>query len=178
MRNPDKKPRGDSKLDALDPAAKEQLCRWLTVDNLTYAKAKEQLRAEFGITTNNDALHRFYGQVAAPWQYASAAGEADSFAQLMAGRFDEATIKKAKQLAFTALTSRKPDLKTAKVLLKIVGDSAKVSIAQDKLTLDGRRIVLLEKKAAQADKTAEILGNKSISEEEQAKQVRNLFGMG
>ena len=100
-----RKPRGDSKLDALTPDQREQLCSWLTVENLTYAKAQAQLKQRFGISTTRSALCSFFASVAAPWKYAQARGEADSFAGLMEGKFDEASIKRAKQLAFEAMTT-------------------------------------------------------------------------
>lgn len=129
----DKKPRGDSKLDALNGQQQALLSEWLTVENLTYAKARERVREQFGITTTRSALCSFYARVAAPWKYARAAGEADQFADLMEGKFDAATIKRTKQLAFEALTSPTPDIKAAKALLKIVGDSAKIDLQRQTL---------------------------------------------
>lgn len=128
-----KKPRGDSKLDALNGQQQALLAEWLTIENVTYAKAQERVLAEFGLATTRSALCSFYARFAAPWKYARAAGEADQFAELMEGKFDAATIKRTKQLAFEALTSPQPDIKAAKALLKIVGDSAKIELQKQTL---------------------------------------------
>lgn len=130
-----KKPRGDSKLDALNGQQQALLAEWLTIENVTYAQAQKRVAEQFGITTTRSALCSFYSRFAAPWKFARAAGEADQFAELMEGKFDEATIKRTKQLAFEALTSPQPDIKAAKALLKIVGDSAKIELQKKTLTL-------------------------------------------
>lgn len=173
-----RKPRGDSKLDALPLEQQELLAEWLTVENLTYAKARDRVKKQFGVSTTTSALAGFYARFAAPWRYTRAHGEAESFAALMEGKFDAASIKAAKQLAFTALTSPTPDLKSAKALLKIVGDSAKLTLQQEKLLLDARKVALLEAKAALADKAKSIVADKNLSEEEQGAELRALFGMG
>lgn len=173
-----KKPRSDSKLDALLPEQREQLASWLTVENLSYAKARARVLKEFKITTSAAALVSFYSRFAAPWKYAQAKDEADTWANLMDGRFDEATIKRAKELAFDSMIGPKPDLKTAKTLLKILGDSAKVKIAQDKLSLDARKVKLLEEKAARLDTAEGIVKDSDLTEAEKAQRLRSLFGMG
>ncbi len=176
--NARKKPRGDSKLDALPLPQKETLSEWLTVDNLTYDEAKARVASEFGVFTTKSALCSFYSRFAAPWSYTRAAGDAEAFGALMDGKFEPAAIKKAKQLAFTALTSPQPDLKTAKTLLKIVGDSAKLDLAKEKVSLDARKVALLEAKAALADKAKGISDNEALTPEQKAAQLRSLFGMG
>lgn len=173
-----KKPRSDSKLDALTREQKEQLASWLTVENLSYAKARARLLKEHGVATSPAALVSFYSRFASPWKYAQAKGEADAFAQLMEGQFDAATIKRAKQLAFEAMSGPKPDLKSAKALLKMVGDSAKVKIAEERVSLDTRKVKLLEQKAAQADAAKGIVTDTELTEEEKAQRLRSLFGMG
>lgn len=144
-----RKPRSDSKLDALNPEQQERLAEWLTIENLSYAAARERVREEFGVSTTASALAGFYSRFAAPWKYARARGEAESFAALMEGQFDAASIKAARQLAFSALTSPQPDLQAAKALLKIVGDSAKLTLAERKLTLDAEKFRQLVKTEAE-----------------------------
>jgi hypothetical protein len=130
-----RKPRGDSKLDALPPEQQERLSEWLTVENLTYAEAQARVREEMGVSTSRSALASFYGRVAAPWKYARARGVAENLAGLAEGKFDEASIKVAKQLAFDALSGPQPDLKAAKTLFKVVGDSAKLKLQARELEL-------------------------------------------
>lgn len=170
-----KKIRGDSRLDALPPEQKEQLADWLTVDNLTYAQARDRVKAEFGVSTNVSALCSFFSRFATPRKYARSREAAEEFAELMEGNFDAATIKAAKQIAFDAMTAQRPDLKSARAVLKIVGDSQKLALAQEKLSLDARKVKLLEQKAALADQATGIEQDKTLTEEEKAQRMRALF---
>ncbi len=54
----------------------------------------------------------------------------------------------------------------------------KVRLKEAEQSLNARRIVILEKQAALADKAASITGNQELSDEEKAAQMRALFGMG
>lgn len=172
-----RKPRSDSKLDALTPEQKEQLASWLTVENVSYDEAKARCAQHFSVFTSVAALQAFYSRFAAPWKYAQAKGEADAFAELMEGKFDAATIKRAKQLAFEAMTGPQPDLKAAKTLLKIVGDSAKVDLAKEKLTLDARKVAILEKKAAQADAAEGVTKDTTLTPEQRQARLKEIFGL-
>lgn len=173
-----RKPRSDSKLDALSEEQHVQLAEWLTLENISYAQARDRVREQFGVSTSLAALQSFYSRFAAPWKYARKKEAADQFAELMEGNFDAANIKAAKSLAFDALSQPLPDVKTAKTLLKIVGDSKKLELAQEKVSLDARKVALLEQKAALADKAKGIAGNEELSDAEKAAQMRSLFGMG
>lgn len=171
-----RKTRGDSKLDALAPAQKEKLSEWLTVENVTYEKAAERCLAEFGVSTTLSALRSFWVRVARPWQYMKSRSEADAIAQLLDGRFDEATAKKVHQLAFEALSDRTPDLKSAKTLLKIIADSARVRLAEQKVSLDMRRVTLLEQKAAEADSARKVAADATLTPEQQLQRYKQIFG--
>lgn len=131
-----RKARSDAKLLSLPDETKVQIATWLTYENKSYKAVRLLVRKEFGLTTSNGALHHFFGAFAAPWKYAKAAGAADEFANLMEGKFDAASIKLARQLAFDALAAPTPDLRTAKTLLKIVNDSAKQAVQERRLALD------------------------------------------
>lgn len=173
-----RKTRSDARLLSLTEAQQEKIATWLTIENRSYDEVRSMIAVEFGVKTSVGALHNFYTSVAAPWKYARAAGEADSWAELMDGKFDQATIKRVRQLAFEAMSTPQPDLKVVKALMKISGDAAKLSLAQERLGLDARKVVILEAKAALADKATEIANDKNLTEEEQAAGMRALFGMG
>lgn len=177
MRTPSKKPRGDSKLDRLPEDQKEQLCAWLTVENLTYREARTRCAEQFCCFTTEHALSQFFRSVALPWKYAQAKGEADAFAQLMEGNFDAASIKVAKQLAFEAMTSPQPNIEAAKSLLKMVGDSAKVDLARERLSLDARKVKLLEAKAAQADAAEGVTRDPTLTPELREQKLKEIFGL-
>jgi hypothetical protein len=171
-----RKPRSDSKLDALSEEQHVTLAEWLTIENVSYTEAKSRVLDQFGVSTSVAALQSFFSRFAAPWKYARAADEADQFAALMEGKFDAASIKRAKQLAFEAMSGPRPDLKAARALLKIVGDSAKLSLAQEKLSLDARKVKLLEAKAALADQAKVVASDDGLSETEQLARFKQIFG--
>lgn len=54
------------KLRALTPAQKQSLIRWLKVDQLTYAAARERVSKEFGVSTSPRALCEFWQQHCSP----------------------------------------------------------------------------------------------------------------
>lgn len=177
MRTPHKKPRGDSHLDNLPGDQKVQLCAWLTHENVIYKEAVVRCREQFGIATNGSSLRSFYSNVALPWSFAQARDSAETFAQLMEGDFNEASIKRAKQLAFEAMTSPQPNIEAAKSLLKIVGDSAKVDLARERLSLDARKVKLLEAKAAQADAAEGVTRDPTLTPELREQKLKEIFGL-
>lgn len=175
----EKKQRGGKGLfNKLAPEQREQLAEWLTLQNVTYEDALELVEQQFGVKSSVTALRRFYASFAVSWEYSRASGDAQAFGDLMEGKFDEASIKRAKQLAFSMLTDRNPNVSAAKTLLKIVGDTAKHQLAEKRLALDERKVTLLEAKAALADKAKGISDNDELTPEQKAAQLRSLFGMG
>lgn len=130
-----RKPRGDSKLDALTPEQQEQLCTWLTVDNLTYAAARKALQARFGVATTPSALCSYFGKVALPWKYAQDHAAAKELAAMQKGDFQPATLKRIEQLAFQLATSNRVDVKTLKSFVKMLTDSEKVALQKQNLAL-------------------------------------------
>lgn len=134
-RKPDQKPRGDSKLDALSSEQKELLSEWLTVENVTYAKARTRVAKEFGVTTTASALSSFYGSVALPWKYARDHKLAQSLSQLEEGKFQPAMRKQIERLAFQITTSNRVDVKTLKALVKMITDGEKIELQKKTLSL-------------------------------------------
>ena len=162
---------------SLPQSVQDQIADWLTVANQSYEQVRQRCAQELGVTTSVGALQHFYGVYAAPRKYAQAADAADAFASLMQGRFDEATIKKAQELAFDAINSPAPDVKTAKTLVKIVGDSANLELKRRKLAIDERKVALLEKKAAQADAAQGVLADVSLTPEQREQRYKEIFGI-
>lgn len=161
----------------LSPEQQEQLNTWLCVENLSYADAKERVYAEFGVTTSVGALQHYYASTAVPWKYTRSKGAADVIAALTEGNFDEATVRRAKALAFDLLSGPAPDVEAAATLLKIVGDSAKLALAEQKLGLDRRKVALLESKARQAEEAEGVTRNTALSPEERDRRMREIFGL-
>ena len=67
-----KKPRSDAKLLSLPPHYRDQLVRWLTEDNLSYAEARERLAKEFSVRTSLAALSQFYASACFSQRYSQA----------------------------------------------------------------------------------------------------------
>lgn len=134
-RKPDQKPRGDSHLDNLLPEQKDQLSEWLTVENLTYAKARMRVREKFGVSTTPSALSSFFGSVALPWKYARDHSSAHEMASWKQGEFRPATMKRLEQLAFQLASSNRVDVKTLKAFVKMITDGEKVALQKQNLNL-------------------------------------------
>jgi hypothetical protein len=148
---------------------------WLGVESLSYDDAIERVRDEFGVKTSRAALSEFYTADVVPWKYARAHGVAGDFAKLAEGKFDEATRKRVQQLAFEIATSPHPDIEALSALSKILGDTTKLKLQQQKLSHDARRIELLEKKAAQADKAEGVLKDAALTDEQRTQRMRQIF---
>lgn len=172
-----RKPRSDSVIEGLPPAQREQVSTWLSAENRSYAETVKLIGAEFGVRTSVGALQAWFSQVERPRQYAQAKGLADNFATLLEGKFDDANIKLAKQLAFEELSRPDRSVSTAKALLKIVGDSAKLQLAKQKVDLDARKVALLELKAAQAAQAEAVTKNGELTPEQKNARMREIFGI-
>ncbi len=172
-----RKPRSDSVIESLPAAQREQVSAWLSEQNLSYSEVVAKLADAFGVRTSVGALQTWFTRIERPRQYASAKGAADEFAGLMEGNFDEANIRLAKQLAFEFLSSPSPSIGAAKALLKIVGDSAKLKLAQEKVGLDARKVAILEARARQADAAEEVTANVKLTPEQKTARIREIFGL-
>jgi len=176
-----KKPRSDSKLMSLPPHQRDTLIRWLTEENIKYPEAVDRLWKDFGVKTSATALSQFYATQCFSLRYSEAGEVANTVAAEMEQRpdqFDAATIALVRQKTFERAVARDGNLDELAILAKILHDSAKLRLKEKDQQLTERRVALLEKKAAQADKAKGIVGDKELSEEEKAAQLRSLFGMG
>jgi len=147
-----KKPRSDSKLASLTDAQRNTLRDWLAGihGQASYDEIAARVREQFGLSTSTTALCNYYQLHVMPWELARARGVADDFAKLADGNFNEATRKRVQQLAFEVAAAPRPDIDALSALSKILGDTAKLKLQEQKLSQDARRVRLLETKAAQA----------------------------
>ncbi len=132
------KPRGDNKLFKFTtPEQRAEIIQWWRLENLGYAKCLERMKAQWGIT----ALDQ--GDLCWLWQNEGRAiitahrhGNADEMERLLRhdGRFGEMAIARAREIAFGALDCPAPDLTTAKIMLKIIGDSEKLGQKERELS--------------------------------------------
>ena len=173
------KPRADAKLKSMPQEWQDDLCSWLTIENITYADARKRLIEKYEVSTSPSALSDYYSSVAVPWKYARAHGLAAEFAKSMEGdsQFDGVTTKRLQQLFFEMSVTNRVDLKAIKTLAKIVGDSHKLSLAQDRLQLDKRKVKLLEAKAELADQAKGLAGDKTLTPQEKERRIKAVFGI-
>lgn len=174
------KPRSDSVLDGLPPERREQLVRWLVDENLSYQDAVARVWEKFGVKTSVSALQKFYARRC----FTLRADQAKDFAELVVAqaekdpaRFDKATIALIHQKAFERAYARDGNLSELAVLAGILGDSAKLELKRRELELTERRVALLEQKAALADKAKGIVDDQTLTEEQKAARMREIFRM-
>jgi hypothetical protein len=175
-----RKPRSDSVLDSLPPERREQLVRWLVEENLKYPEAVTRVWEKFGVKTSVSALQKFYARRC----FALRADQAKDFADLVVAeaksnpaQFDEATLALVKQKAFERVYARDGNLNELAILAGILGDSAKLELKRQELQLADRRVALLEKKAALADQAQGVVNDSTITEEQKAARLREIFRM-
>ena len=175
-----RKPRSDSVLDGLPPERREQLVRWLVDENLKYPEAVTRVWEKFGVKTSVNALQRFYARKC----FALRADQAREFADLVVdqakadpARFDQATLALVKQKAFERVYSRDGNISELATLAGILGDSAKLELKRQELAIADRRVALLEKKAALADQAQGVVNDSTMTEEQKAARLREIFRM-
>lgn len=133
------KPRADSKLASLPENQREMLRRWLVDENLSYAAARARLREDFGVETSERALSRFYATECFSDRFREAGEFADRVAESLRespDKFDEATIALLKQKAFERAVAKDGNLKELQILANILGDTARLKLKRDELTLN------------------------------------------
>ena len=135
MREPGKKPRGDSQLDGLEPEQQELLKHWLCVENVTYKEAQKRCLDQFGLITKEKTLCLYFQNVALPDKYARDHKSAQAMAQWQKGDFQPAVRKRLEQLAFQIASSPKPDLVALQAFVKMITDGEKVALQKENLKL-------------------------------------------
>jgi len=176
-----RKRRSDHKLSKLNPEQKTLLRTWLVDENLSYEKAQERLMADFNLHISTGALSDFYATECFSLRSSQAKHFAENIVSELTesgSNYDAATMALIKQKAFERAYARDGNVDELATLAKIIGDSAKLKLKERDQQLTERRIILLEAKAALADKATEIAGNEQLTEEEKGKRLRSLFGMG
>jgi hypothetical protein len=176
-----KKPRSDAKLLSLPPHYREALIRWLTEENLSYADARDRLKKEYSVSTSTGALSQFYATQCFSLRYSQAREVADTVAEQMAQspeKFDEATIALIKQKAFERAVAKDGDLDELQILAKMLHDSTKLRLKVQDQVLQERRVALLEKKAALADKASAVTADAELTDAEKLKRYKQIFGGG
>jgi uncharacterized protein len=155
------KPRSDSKLDNLDEQVAAELRDLFVKQNAGYKTAKKWLKEMHGVSTNDEALGKFYSTHCFALRFRDARSQADELRAVMKESpeaFDEATVTAVSQRAFELAVAKNADTRELTRLAKIIGDSAKLEIKRQELALANRRVSLTEKKAAAFDELKKATG--------------------
>lgn len=180
-----RKPRSDSKLlnqDILPEERQAQLAEWL-LSGMPYHRAQELVEKEWGVHASMSAFSHFWEQVCAPLLIARrrkavrVADEVATEAQREPGQFDQATIDALKQRAFELAISPQADPRDVKSLFMLVQKSMTHELDRQKLELEREKFAALERRAAQAAEVEGTVKDKSLTPEEQAERIRQIFGI-
>jgi hypothetical protein len=167
-----KKPRADSKIDRLPETVLSDLDAWLFDEHARYKDVVARL-AEQGIKTSQAALCNWYYKRQAErmreqiTQSALACDDIKELLRKQAPELGEAVIGLAAQRAFDLMAGGKADVRDVRGLFDIV-------IKARQQALDERKISVLEAQARKAQE-AEDITKSSLTPEEQAKRIREIF---
>jgi hypothetical protein len=170
-----KQVRTDAKLKNLPEELLEELWRYRYPEEdgekLSYESILVELKLHHGIETSMGALSEFYAWLGFKRRAESARQRAIQATLEWSQKNPSATseeLDKIGQLIFTSETIENGNVKAFVSLLKASND-------QRKIKLDERRIVILEKRAAQADAASVVLADVTTSPEEQQRKLKEIF---
>lgn len=169
-----KKPRSDSKLDAL-PESRVLELRDGLLGGWSYADAMSWLNTECGITSSLSALSAFFKRHCAPVlkeRRQLAALKAEAIAE-DAGvtDWDAASIEKLRQMVFEFMADPAANIEDTEKLFKLLLKSRDQEV-------DRRKLALLEAKAKQADEAAGVVSDAKMTDEDKKAALKRIFRMG
>jgi hypothetical protein len=168
---PQRKPRSDSTLQRLPEAQREAIVEWLGGENRSYRETVKRVEERFGVVVSVAAVQRFYARCVVPWRAARAGEAAGALCAAKAGKIGEATERQLRVLAFEALVAREPDVRVAATLLKLVDNAARTELLRQKVSLEERRVAVLEQAHPPEPEREE------LTLEEKEDRIRAVFGM-
>ena len=143
----------------------------------SYQDVRGWLLAECGVSCSLDSLSRFYKRHCAPVirerrklsvVKAEALGDAMSKDPV---NWDEKIVERTKQLAFEFLAAEQIEPDAVKALLDALTKANKQQLDRDKFDL-------MKAKAAKADAAENVSNDGSLTEEEKAQRIKQIFRMG
>jgi hypothetical protein len=151
-----KKPRSDSKLDALDMDQQRQLCEWLLTPGLNYERVKELVFEKFNVSTSGAALSKFYQSYVGSYvlerrrQAVGLATEIGAELKRAPGEFSAQTIDALEQKAFELAQNPMVDPREVKAIFSLVLKARDQSLKERDIEIKLRRLELLETNAESA----------------------------
>jgi hypothetical protein len=169
-----KKPRSDSKLDAL-PESRVLELRDGLLGGWRYEDAMSWLATECGITSSLAALSAFFKRHCAPLvreRRQLAALKAEAIGD-MAGDtdWDAASIERLRQMVFEFMVDPASNIEDTERLFRLLLKSRDQEV-------DRRKLALLEAKAKLADAAAGVAQDSKLSDEQKAAELKRIFRMG
>lgn len=183
----DKKPRSDSKLDAM-PGNRVMELRDKLLGGDSYLECITWLDMECGVTTSVASLSVFYKRHCWPVVRerrqvsvikAEALGDAMSQDPV---NWDSAIVDRTKQKLFEFLAGDGASLEDAAEALKAITAARKQDFTEviqtKRQETEERKLALLEQKAKQADDSKDVLGNEKLTPEQKQERLKGIYGMG
>lgn len=152
-----KKPRSDSKLDALDEDQQRQLCEWLLTPGLNYERVKKLVTDEFNVSTSGRALSSFYQSYVGPFVLerrrlaVRLAVQVGEDARRTPGQFSQATIDALEQKAFELAQNPMCDPKDVKAIFSLVLKARDQTLDREKWEMESAEKMLNAALRARAD---------------------------
>lgn len=152
-----------------------RLAEWL-LGGMTYHEANLLVEKEFSVKASASLgrYSRFWEQVCVPMllqrrsRMAGTAAARKQEAETNPAEFDKATLDALQQRAYELAENPQSNPKDVKAILTLLLK------AKDQ-SLEERRIVILEKKSAQADATAQVLDT-PMTDAERAERIKEIYG--
>jgi hypothetical protein len=172
-----RKPRSDSKLDALDQDQQRQLCEWLLTPGLSYEKVKKLVFDEFNTSTTGSSLSLFYQEYVGAYvlerrrRAVGLAQEVGVELKRQPGQFSQATIDALEQKAFELAQNPMVDPKEVKAIFSLVLKARDQSLQRDKFEIETCERFLTWSK----DEKARAIATAPISNAEKIAQLREEF---
>lgn len=166
-----RKPRGDAKLKTLPEELQAEIHARLGKG--THAAVRKWLEAEMSISTSLGALSDFYSWYSLRRDLQDADQEVQSLLQLISeGEYnlDTRQLESLGNTLFLLRARASGDWKQHKAAVELLLKSRKVSVEE-------RKVTLLEAKAAQADQAKELLGDADLTPEERDRRMKAVFGI-
>lgn len=172
----DKKPRSDSKLDAM-PESRVLELRDLLLAGKRQRDVLDWLAQECGVSSSPAALTSFYKRHCTPVireRRKFSVVKAEALGKAMSKdpvTWDDKIVERTKQLAFEFLSEDSPDPEAVKALLDALTKA-------NKQALDREKFEEAKRKALLADKAKEVSDDTALSAEEKQARLKQIFGMG
>lgn len=172
-----RKPRSDSKLDALDLDQQRQLCEWLLTPGLSYEVIKKQVFELFNVSTNSASLSAFYQSYCGAYLIqrrqaaVGIAAEVADAAKAAPGMWDAATVESLQVKAFELASNPTVDPKAVNQIFALVLKARDQDLKRQDIEIKLRRLELLEREA----KTT--LTDPAQSSAEKEARMKEIFGL-